>query len=155
MILTLASRRGKEMKTCSKRLVSGHPLLLIAAALTGTMALSGCGQSTFAKQLGEICTEPMSDGTPRSGLPGYSGMDCGCVVEKLDKAVPEHLKPAFVALQWPLRPDPRDREAINGAMLREAGIDPADRRAISSAVAELRETLHVVNPQIREQCKAG
>lgn len=143
------------MKTHSKRLVSGHPLLLIAAALTGTIALSGCGQSTFAKQLSEICTEPMSDGTPRSGLPGYSGMDCGCVVEKLDKSVPEHLKPAFVALQWPLRPDPRDREAINGAMLREAGIDPADRRAISSAVAELRETLHVVNPQIREECKAG
>jgi hypothetical protein len=135
-----------------KQHVSGHRLLLAGAALAGALALSGCGQSNFAKQLGEICSEPMSDGTPRSGLPGYSGMDCGCVAEKLDKGVPEKLKPAFVALQWPLRPDPRDREAVNGAMLREAGIDPTDRRAITSAVAELRETLH---PQIREQCKAG
>lgn len=143
------------MKKHVKQRVSGHRLLLAGAALAGALALSGCGQSSFAKQLGEICNEPMSDGTPRGGLPGYSGMDCGCVAEKLDKGVPEKLKPAFVALQWPLRPDPRDREAVNGAMLREAGIDPTDRRAITSAVAELRETLHVLNPQIREQCKAG
>jgi len=138
-----------------KQFASGHRLLLFGAALAGALTLSGCGQSKFAKQLGEICTEPMSDGTPRTGLPGYSSLDCGCVAEKLDKAVPEKLKPAFVALQWPMRSDPRDREVVNGAMLRKAGIDPTDRRAIRSAVAELREALHVVNPQIREQCKAG
>lgn len=131
-------------------------LLLAGAALAGAFALSACGgQSKMAKQLNGICQQPNAAGLPRGDLPGYIGLDCSCVIAHLDKGVPERLKPAFVALRWPLAPDPRDREAVNGQMLRDAGIDPTDYAAVSSANAELRDTLHLLDPQIRAECKVA
>lgn len=135
-----------------------HNLLLAGAAIAGALALTGCGgQSKFEKQLTGICHDAQGHSLSQNPgeLPGYTGLDCSCVIAQLDKGVPARLKPAFVALRWPLRPNPRDRDSVNGQMLREAGIDPTDHQAVDSAYAELRDTMHVLDPQIRQSCKAG
>ena len=78
------------------------------AALALPLAACG-GQSDFARQIAAVCEE---DAKP--------GRDCGCIAERLDASFPDRLKPAFVALRWPLKPAPDDRDEVNGAMLRAA-----------------------------------
>lgn len=60
--------------------------------------------------------------------------DCSCIAKTLDDGLPDHLKTAFPALRWPLKPRPEDREAVNGSLLRSAGwIQPTGRRCDRSA----------------------
>ena len=105
------------------------------------LLLGACGSSDFVKTVGQGCREISGD-----------GKDCDCIVGKLDAGLTEQQKAAFVPLRWPLRPDPRDREAVNGELLRAAGIDPADRRAVSSASQALRDRLHILAPDICAAC---
>ncbi|MDZ4138584.1 MAG: hypothetical protein U1D66_06855 [Erythrobacter sp.] len=112
------------------------------SALAGLiLPLAGCGQSEFAKQIAAVCTEREQSGT-----------DCGCIAAKLDRDFPDNLKPAFVALRWPLRPAPADRDAVNGAMLRAAGIDPADRQQVESANRAFRDAYYPLREQLRSEC---
>ncbi len=105
------------------------------------LPLTACGQSEFRQQIAAICTEE-ADPT----------QDCNCIADRLDAGFPDRLKPAFVALRWPLRPDPQDRDAVNGAMLRQAGIDPADPQQMASATREFRDTYYPLRDQIRREC---
>ncbi len=109
--------------------------------LAVVIALGGCGQSEFSKQVTAVCLK-------RAG----PGVDCGCVAKQLDAYFPDKLKPAFVALRFPLLPDPKDRDAVNGAMLRAAGIDPADRQQMDSAEREFRDTYYPMRSKLREKC---
>lgn len=113
-----------------------------AALAALALPLTACGgQSEFAQQIAAICTEEADP-----------AQDCNCIAERLDAEFPDRLKPAFVALRWPLRPAPEDRDAVNGAMLRAAGIDPADRQQMSSAQSEFRDAYNPLRDRLREEC---
>lgn len=105
------------------------------------LPLAGCGESQFRQQIAAMC---MEEADP--------GRDCGCIADRMDAGFPDRLKPAFVALRWPLRPPPQDRDAVNGAMLRQAGIDPADRQQMASANREFRDTYYPLRDEIHRQC---
>lgn len=104
------------------------------------LALGACGQSEFAVMIEKECRA--------SGQQD----DCACIARTLDEGLPDHLKTAFPALRWELKPAPEDREAVNGAMLRAAGVDPADRQAVRSIRQEFRETMQPLNERTRQQC---
>lgn len=111
-------------------------------ALTSlTLPLAACGQSEFAQQIAAVCNE--------SAQPAR---DCTCIAERLDAQFPEELKPAFVALRWELRPAPKDRDAVNGAMLRAAGIDPADHQQMASAQRAFRDAYNPLRGQLQTEC---
>ena len=112
-----------------------------AIPLCLVLGVVGCGRSDFAKQVEAVCREPAREGA-----------DCSCIASRLDASFPERLKPAFVALRWPMRPAPREREAVNGAMLRAAGIDPADRQQVASARAGFHAAYDPLAAQLREEC---
>jgi|TARA_R110000850_G_scaffold53958_2_gene128893 hypothetical protein len=113
----------------------------LCALATLILPLAACGQSEFTQQIAAACNEE-----------GASGKDCSCIAKRLDAAFPDNLKPAFVALRWPLRPAPADRDAVNGAMLRAAGIDPADRQQMESANRAFRDAYHPLREQLRSEC---
>ena len=104
------------------------------------LALGACGQSEFAVMIEKECRA--------SGQQG----DCACIARTLDEGLPDHLKTAFPALRWPLKPRPEDREAVNGSLLRSAGVDPADRQAVRSIRQEFKERMHALNAQTRQLC---
>lgn len=105
------------------------------------LPLAACGESQFRQQIAAICMEEPNP-----------ARDCGCVADRMEAGFPDRLKPAFVALRWPLRPAPQDRDAINGAMLRQAGIDPADRQQMASANREFRDVYYPLRDQIQREC---
>lgn len=113
----------------------------LLALATMTLSLAGCEKSDFAQRIAAICEED-----------AQSGRDCSCIADKLEANFPDGLKPAFIALRWPLKPAPRDRDAVNGAMLRAAGIDPADRQQMESAVREFRDAYYPLRDQLRTEC---
>jgi len=125
-----------------------RPVWIAGAAL----AVAGCGQSEFTTQMAAICAEPGGDGLPRNSLPGFSGRDCGCVVSILEDGLTPRQQATFIPLRYELRPDPQDRERVNGQTLRAAGIDPTDRQAVRSARSELDDALHPLNERIRSEC---
>lgn len=104
------------------------------------LLLGACGQSDFAAMIESEC-----EANGRNG-------DCACIAKTLDEGLPDHLKTAFPALLWELKPRPEDREAVNGALLRSAGVDPADREAVRSIRQEFREKMHGLNAQTRQLC---
>ena len=119
-----------------------RPAFAAASFALVALSLAGCsGQSDFSKQIASICAEN-----------AQTGQDCTCIAKQLDASFPDQLKPAFVALRWPLRPDPQDRDAVNGAMLRAAGIDPADPQQMKSAVRAFRDVYYPLREQLRAQC---
>lgn len=122
---------------------ANRPTFSTAAMASAILALSACGsgQSEFAQQIAAVCNE---DARP--------GRDCSCVAERLDASFPDNLKPAFVALRWPLRPAPNDRDAVNGAMLRAAGIDPADRQQMASAERAFSDAYRPLRAQLQAEC---
>lgn len=113
-----------------------HALLACIA-----VSVAGCGQSAFVKEVTPIC-EQFSGG----------GKNCACIIGKLDSGLSDQQKTAFVALRWPLRPDPQDREFVNGEILRSAGIDPTDRQQMRSVQAEFRDTMRAMSEGIRAEC---
>ena len=114
---------------------------LAAIGLGATcLALGACGQSEFAEMIEAECLSN-----------GQSG-DCSCIARTMDDGLPDHLKTAFPALRWPLKPRPEDREAVNGALLRSAGVDPADGQAVRSIRQEFRERMQTMNAQTRQLC---
>lgn len=123
------------MKILNPKHVALYGLISLA------LPLSGCGRSEFAQQIASICAEGDS-----------TGRDCSCIAERLDAQFPEQLKPAFVALRWPLRPAPNDRDAVNGAMLRAAGIDPADRQQMASAERAFSDAYRPLRAQLQAEC---
>jgi hypothetical protein len=104
------------------------------------LALAACGQSEFAAMIEGEC------------LSSGQNSDCSCIAKSLDDGLPDHLKTAFPALRWPLKPRPEDREAVNGSLLRSAGVDPADRQAVRSIRQEFKERMHALNAQTRQLC---
>jgi hypothetical protein len=114
---------------------------IVAISMLAMLSLSGCGKSAFETRIAEACSSSAGEGA-----------DCACIARTLDMGLPDHLKLAFDALRWPLKPDPKDREAVNGAMLRSAGVDPADRQAVESIRQEFKEKMHSLNEQTRTQC---
>lgn len=118
------------------RRTARHSLLACIA-----LPLAGCGQSDFVKQVTPICEE-LSGGRK----------NCSCIIGKLDQGLSEQQKAAFVPLRWPLRPEPQDREFVNGQALRAAGIDPADRQQVQSIQAEFRDTMRALREGIRAEC---
>jgi len=119
------------------------------------LALAGCGQSDFASQMTQICMEPGGDGTPRNSLPGFAERDCGCAIGILEGGLTPRQQATFVPFRYELRPDPADRERVNGEMLRAAGIDPTDRAAVRSARAELDDAIQPLRERIRDECPAA
>ena len=135
--------------TLRRRLV--RPVLIAGAAL----AIAGCGQSEFATQMAQICVEPGADGQPRNRLPGFGDKDCGCAVAILEGGLTPRQQATFIPFRYEVRPDPADRERVNGQMLRAAGIDPTDRAAVRSARSELNDALQPLNERIRSECPAA
>lgn len=105
-----------------------------------SFALAACGQSEFAAMIEGECLSSGQNG------------DCSCIAKTLDDGLPDHLKTAFPALRWELKPRPEDREAVNGALLRSAGVDPADPQAVRSIRQEFRERMQTMNAQTRQLC---
>lgn len=114
----------------------------LAAIVLGVtcLALAACSQSEFAAMIEAECLSN-----------GQSG-DCSFIARTMDNGLPDHLKTAFPALRWPRKPRPEDREAVNGALLRSAGVDPADRQAVRSIRQEFKERMHALNAQTRQLC---
>lgn len=135
--------------TLRRRIV--RPLVIASAAL----AIAGCGQSEFATQMSQICMEPGGDGQPRNSLPGFGDKDCGCAIAILEDGLTARQQATFIPFRYELRPDPADRERVNGQMLRAAGIDPTDRQAVRSARSELNDTLQPLSERIRSECPAA
>jgi hypothetical protein len=119
--------------------MTGFPRATVA--LIGALALSGCGSSEFAAMIEAECSAD-----------GSSNRDCACIAGALDEGLPDHLKQAFPALRWPLRPEPAMRDAVNGEILRSAGIDPADRMAMESARREFDDRMDILREQTIAQC---
>ncbi len=113
----------------------------IAMTLAAATLLAGCGSSDFEKM---VIAECMQDGDP--------GKDCNCIASQLDAGLSDRVKTAFPALRWPLKPDPRDREAVNNQYLRGAGIDPADHQAVASIRSEFKDSYYPLQNQVRAAC---
>lgn len=105
------------------------------------LALAGCGNSEFVSM---IETECAADANPSK--------DCACIAATLDQGLPDHLKQAFPALRWPMRPEPQMRDAVNGEIFRSAGIDPADPIAMQSAWREFDDLMDLLREQTIAQC---
>ena len=119
----------------------GTALCALAAA---SLSLSACGSSAFSNEVTPICLE---DGNTKA--------QCACIVAGLEKGLTDRVKTAFVSLRWELRPDPQDRERVNNAALRAAGVDPADRQAVASIRSEYRDTYYPLRDQLSERCGAS
>lgn len=109
--------------------------------LLSPLALASCGSSQFASMIESECA-----------IENNPDQDCACIATALDEGLPEHLKQAFPALRWPLRPDPAMRDAVNGEIFRSAGIDPADPIAVLSARREFDDLMNLMRPQTIAQC---
>lgn len=120
--------------------IAGRRVLAASALAASSLGLAACGQSEFAAMIENECLS--------SGQAG----DCSCIAETLDDGLPDHLKTAFPALRWELKPLPEDRETVNGALLRSAGVDPADSQAVRSIRQEFRERMQTMNAQTRQLC---
>jgi hypothetical protein len=120
-----------------------------------SLAVAGCGGSEFSARMMEICQRPDASGAPANRLLGFGDKDCGCVIATLESGLTARQQASFIPLRYELMPDPADRERVNGEMLRAAGIDPTDRRAVRSARSELNDALHPLSRRIREQCPSA
>jgi hypothetical protein len=117
---------------------------MAAGVLTAlSLPLAACGETAFSKEVTPICLEQLT------------AEQCSCIVSGLDDGLPDRVKTAFVALRWELRPDPKDRERVNNAALRAAGVDPADRQAVQSIRSEFRDTYYPLRDKLSDQCGAS
>lgn len=123
------------MKPSIRKGTTGSVLLAL------TLTLAACGKSDFHQMIAANCQA--HNGGARN---------CSCIASTLDEGLSDQLKAAFPALRWPLKPDPSDREAVNGGILRSAGVDPADRQAVHSLMQEFKEQMHFLNEQSRNRC---
>lgn len=118
--------------------------LMAAGVLTAfSLPLAACGETAFSKEVTPICLEQLT------------AEQCSCIVSGLDDGLPDRVKTAFVALRWELRPDPNDRERVNNAALRAAGVDPADRQAVRSIRSEFEDSYYPLRDELTERCGAS